>query len=235
VDSVYLEPQGLIKRVKQTGCSIIAYTYTEPTIFYEYMLDVARLAKAEGIRNVMHSNGYINEEPLRRLCKYLDAANVDLKGFTQEYYSEISQGNLEPVLKTLKILKEEGVWTELTNLILPGLNDHTKDITKMCLWIRENLGDSIPVHFSRFWPMYKMLTLSATPIATLERARRIARDCGLKYVYIGNVPGHIGENTYCPNCGRVIIKRGGYTVLEVNLDEKGRCKFCGEKISGVWK
>ena len=235
VNSIYLEPQGLVEKATQSSALTIAYTYTEPTIFYEYMLDTAKLAKIRGIKNIMHSNGNLNEEPLRELCKYLDAANIDLKGFSQKYYSEMTTGELEAVLKTLKILKQEGVWFEITNLILPGLNDDTQMITKMCLWIKENLGDDIPVHFSRFWPMYKMLSLNPTPIATLEKARKIAQDCGLKYVYIGNVPGHEAENTYCPSCGKVIIKRSGYSILEVNLDNEGKCKFCGEKISGVWK
>ncbi|MFH1678310.1 MAG: AmmeMemoRadiSam system radical SAM enzyme [Candidatus Omnitrophota bacterium] len=235
VDYTYLEPRELVERVKQSGTTTIAYTYTEPVIFYEYMLDTAKLARAQGIKNVMHSNGYINEEPLRRLCKYLDAANIDLKGFSRKYYSEMSQGALEPVLRTLKILKEEGVWIEITNLILTGLNDDSETMIKMCLWIKENLGDSVPVHFSRFRPMYKMLSLNPTPVAALEKARKIALDCGLKYIYIGNIPGHAGENTYCPNCGKEVISRSGYTVLAINLDEQGRCKFCLGDISGVWK
>ena len=231
----YLEPVEIIERVMEAGSPVIAYTYTEPIIFYEYMLDIARLAKAQGIRNVMHSNGHINEEPLKQLCKYLDAANIDLKGFSQKYYSDMALGNLDSVLKALKILKQEGVWIEITNLILPGLNDDDETIIKMCLWIKDNLGDEVPIHFSRFWPMYKMLSLNPTPITILEKARNIAQDCGLKYVYIGNMPGHPGENTYCPNCGEIIIKRSGYTILKVNLDEQGRCAFCQEEIEGVWR
>ena len=222
INYTYLEPQELVERLRETRSPVIAYTYSEPVIFYEYMLDVAKLAKSQGIRNTMHSNGYINEEPLRKLSKYLDAANIDLKGFSQKYYSEMTMGDLDSVLKSLKILKEEGVWIEITNLILPGLNDDPQTITKMCLWIKDNLGDAVPIHFSRFWPMYKMLSLNPTPTTTLERAKRIAQDCGLKYVYIGNVPGHTGENTYCPSCGKIIIKRSGYSILEVNLDEQGR-------------
>ena len=235
VDSVYLEPRELVKQVRKSGAPTIAYTYTEPVIFYEYMLDTARLAKAQGIRNIMHSNGFINEQPLRQLCKYLDAANIDLKGFSEEYYNELSLGSLGPVLKTLKILKQEGVWVEITNLILPGYNDDEQTITKMCLWIKENLGEDVPVHFSRFWPMYKLLSLNPTPITTLEKARKIALDCGLQYVYIGNIPGHTAENTYCPNCKKVVIQRSGYSILEINLDEQGRCKFCEGEISGVWQ
>jgi pyruvate formate lyase activating enzyme len=138
------------------------------------------------------------------------------------------------VLRTLKILKEEGVWTEITNLIIPGYNDDEETIIKMCLWIRQNLGPDTPLHFSRFFPMYKMLHLPPTPVKTLEKARKIALECGLKYVYIGNVPGHPAENTYCPKCGKVVINRSGYSILEVNLN-KGKCKFCGEKIAGRWE
>ena len=235
VNYTYLEPKELIEKIIESGAPIIAYTYTEPVIFYEYMLDTAKLARAHGIKNVMHSAGHINEEPLRQICKYLDAANIDLKGFSQKFYNEMTLGNLDSVLKTLKILKEEGVWLEITNLIIPGYNDDNETLVKMSLWIKENLGEEVPVHFSRFWPMYKLLSLTPTPIETLERARRIALDCGLKYVYIGNIPGHEAEDTYCPHCGRAVIKRSGYTILEVNLDEEGRCKFCQEKISGVWK
>lgn len=234
VDYVYLEPPDLIKRAKESGAPTIAYTYSEPTIFYEYMFDIAKLAKKEGIRNIMHSAGHINEEPLRQLCKYLDAANIDLKGFSQEYYNEISLGNLDSVLRTLKILRQEGVWVEITNLILPGYNDDEAIIRKMCLWIKENLGSETPLHFSRFWPMYKLTALNPTPLTTLEKARQIALDCGLKYVYIGNIPGHEAENTYCPRCKKIVIKRAGYAILEVNLID-GKCKFCGEKIEGIWK
>ncbi|MCM8797244.1 MAG: AmmeMemoRadiSam system radical SAM enzyme [Candidatus Omnitrophica bacterium] len=234
VDYSYLEPQDLIKKVKESGSYIIAYTYTEPTIFYEYMLDVARLAKKEGIRNIMHSCGYINEEPLRELAKYLDAANIDLKGFSEDYYVKISEASLGSVLKSLKILKEEGVAVEITNLVLPGYNDDPQMIARMCLWIKDNLGPDTPLHFSRFFPMYKLLSLNPTPVDTLEMARKIALDCGLKYVYIGNVAGNPGENTYCPRCKKIVIRRSGYTVLEVNLED-GRCKFCGEKIEGVWQ
>lgn len=230
---VYLEPKDLISKVKQAHLKTIAYTYTEPTIFYEYMLDIAKIAKKEGIKNVMHSAGHINEEPLRQLCQYLDAANIDLKGFREQYYNEMSLGSLETVLKALKILKEEGVWIEITNLILPGYNDDEDTIIKMCLWIKENLGEGVPLHFSRFWPMYKLTALNPTPLETLEKARKIALDSGLKYVYIGNVPGHDAENTYCPRCKKPVIKRSGYTISEINL-ENGSCKFCGQMIDGVW-
>jgi pyruvate formate lyase activating enzyme len=234
LEYVYLEPPDLIKKVKESGAPTIAYTYSEPTIFYEYMLETAKLAKSAGIKNIMHSSGYINEEPLRQLAKYLDAANIDLKGFSDEYYAKMSDATLGPVLKTLKILKEEGVHLEITNLVLPGYNDDKETITKMCLWIKENLGADTPVHFSRFFPMYKLLTLNPTPVAALREARRIALDCGLKYVYIGNLAGDPAENTYCPNCKATLIERKGYFILQNNIKD-GKCKFCGEKIEGVWR
>jgi pyruvate formate lyase activating enzyme len=232
--SVHIEPSELVKKIKESGSPTIAYTYTEPTIFFEYMLETAKLAKKEGIRNVMHSCGFINEEPLRELAKYLDAANIDLKGFSDDYYRELTEGSLEPVLNSLKVLKEEGVHIEITNLILPGYNDSDEMLIKMCLWIKDNLGPDTPVHFSRFFPMYKLLSLNPTPVQTLEKARKIALDCGLKYVYIGNVAGNPAENTYCPKCKKLLIERKGYFIVQNNI-ENGHCKFCGEKIEGIWK
>jgi len=229
-----LSPEELVRIAKEKKCPSIAYTYTEPVIFYEYMLDAAKLAKEAGIKNTMHSNGYINPEPLKELCKYLDAANIDLKGFTEEYYQEVCEGHLASVLQTLKTLKEEGVWLEITNLIVPTKNDDPETIRKMCIWIRDSLGTDVPIHFSRFWPMYKLKNLPPTPIETLEKARKIAMDVGLHHVYIGNIPGHAAENTYCPKCGKVLIKRIGYHILKNNI-VNGKCKFCGQAIPGVWK
>jgi pyruvate formate lyase activating enzyme len=234
VDFVYIEPKEFVQLVKKSGRPTIAYTYSEPTIFYEYMFETAKLAHEQGIRNIMHSNGYINEEPLRQLAKYLDAANIDLKGFSEDFYAKLTEGTLEPVLRSLKILKEEGVHLEITNLILPGFNDDEETLRKMCLWIKENLGPETPLHFSRFFPMYKLLYLNPTPVQALEKARKIALDCGLKYVYIGNVVGNPAENTYCPKCGKIVIERRGYFVVQDNIVD-GKCKFCGYEIKGVWK
>ncbi|MFH0912869.1 MAG: AmmeMemoRadiSam system radical SAM enzyme [Candidatus Omnitrophota bacterium] len=233
VKYVYLEPQELIEQVLESGALTIAYTYSEPTIFYEYMLETAKLAREKGIKNIMHSCGYINELPLRQLAKYLDAANIDLKGFSDDFYKKMSEATLEPVLKSLKILKQEGVHIEITNLILSGYNDDMDLIVKMCLWIKENLGSDTPLHFSRAFPMYKLLSINPTPVETLEKARQAALDCGLKYVYIGNVAGNSAENTYCPRCAQIVVKRAGYMILEDNLKD-GKCKFCGEKIAGIW-
>jgi pyruvate formate lyase activating enzyme len=234
VDYVYIEPQDLVKKAKESGSPTIAYTYTEPTIFFEYMLETAKLAKKEGLKNIMHSCGYINEAPLKELVKYLDAANIDLKGFSDDFYAKISEATLEPVLKALKILKEAGVHLEITNLVLTGYNDDPQLLTKMCLWIKENLGVDTPLHFSRFFPMYKLTSLNPTPVETLEKARQIALDCGLKYVYIGNLAGNPAENTYCPKCKKMLIERRGYFIVQNNIEDV-KCKFCGEEIKGVWK
>ncbi len=234
VESMTMFAQDIVSKAKQSECKTIAYTYTEPTVFYEYTLDTAILALSNGIRNVMHSNGYINPEPLRKLCPNFCAINVDLKAFSEEFYQNICQGNLQNVLDSLVIIKKElGVWLELTNLIIPTLNDNPLEIKKMCVWIRENLGDDVPLHFSRFFPMYKLMSVPPTPVSVLEAARDIAIDCGLKFVYIGNIPGHTAENTYCPNCRKSIIKRSGYIILENNLKD-GKCGFCQELIQGVW-
>ena len=198
------------------------------------MLDIAKLAKAKGLRVIMHSNGFINEGPLRNLCKYLDAANIDLKGYSDEYYSKICEGSLAPVLRSLKIIREQGVHLEITNLVLSGYNDDLAVIRKMCEWIRDDLGADTPVHFSRFYPMYKLLALMSTPVDKLEAARTIALETGLRYVYIGNIPGHEAEHTYCPKCRTVVIRRTGYIVSEVGLD-KGGCRSCGQEIKGVWQ
>jgi pyruvate formate lyase activating enzyme len=233
VAAVSLTPEEVIQKVKASGAPVIAYTYTEPTIYYEYMYDIARLAHAAGIKNVMHSAGYINEEPLRQLCPYLDAANIDLKGFNDRFYSEMTLGNLEDVLRTLKILKSEGVWLEITHLIIPGINDDPEETRKLCRWIKENLGPGTPLHLSRFWPMYKLVHLSPTPVSTLEKARQIAQEEGLQYVYIGNVGGTEGEDTFCPKCKAKVIDRSGYVITAIHI-AGGRCAFCGNRIEGVW-
>jgi pyruvate formate lyase activating enzyme len=229
-----LAPDDAVDLAIASGCRSIAYTYSEPTIFFEYMLDCAKTAHERGIRNVYHSNGFINEEPLRELCRYLDAANIDLKGYSDDYYREMTGGSLAPVLRALRILIEEGVHLELTTLVVPGGNDQPDTIRDMCRWIHANLGDSVPLHFSRFHPQYRLLALPPTPVETLEEARRIALSEGLKYVYIGNVPGHEANSTYCPNCGSRIIYRIGYRVDPAGLID-GRCAACSTAVEGVWE
>ena len=229
-----MSPEDIIKAAKDTGCKTITYTYTEPTVFYEYMLDISKLAKKEGLLTSMHTCGYINREPLVELLDYMDFVNVDLKGFSDDFYGKVgSMAKLQPVLDTIKTVKEKGVWLEITSLIIPTLNDDPQEIRSMCQWIKDNVGDDVPLHFSRFYPQYKLRNLSPTPAKTLLNAYKIAKAAGLKYVYIGNIPGNPQENTYCPKCGKVVVKREGYTVLEVNIEDN-KCKFCGFKIAGVW-
>ncbi|MDD5492104.1 MAG: AmmeMemoRadiSam system radical SAM enzyme [bacterium] len=232
-DNYSLSPADMVNQAIKEKCKVIAYTYSEPTNFYEYMLDICKMARKRGLKNVYHSNGYINPAPLKELCPYLDAANIDLKGFNEEYYVKMCGAHLQPVLDTLVILREKGVWLEITNLIIPQKNDQPETIRKMCQWIVTNLGPDVPIHFSRFYPSYQLKNVSPTPIKTLEMAREIAIKEGLKYVYIGNVVGHPGENTYCPKCHKAIIKRVGYTILEMHLNG-GACSYCGETIAGRW-
>ena len=229
----FYTPEKIVEMAEKSGCRSIAYTYSEPTNFYEYMLATARLARARGIKNVYHSNGYINPEPLKELCRYLDAANIDLKGFDQAFYEKYCEADLAPVLETLKALKKAGVWLEITNLVIPGANDDPKQVAAMCDWIVKNLGPDVPLHFSRFGPLYQLTSLPPTPPETLEQCRVIALKAGLHYVYIGNLPGNFAENTYCPKCGKLVIKRTGYAVLETHL-KGSACEYCGARVAGVW-
>lgn len=229
-----LTPEEVVREVKRQGVSSISFTYTEPTIFYEYMYEISKLAKKEGIKTSIVSNGYINPEPLKKLLTVLDAVKIDLKAFTEKFYRDICFAELEPVLKTLKVLKEERAFFEIVNLVIPTLNDNPEEIRKMCEWIKKNLGDDVPLHFTRFSPSYKITHLPPTPVETLENAIRIAQDVGLKYVYIGNVPGHKYNSTFCPRCKRVIIHRVHFSVLSNEIKD-GKCRFCKYEIHGVWK
>ena len=229
----YLIPAAQLPLMAQgQGCKSIAFTYTEPTTYFEYMLDAAKTARSKGILAVTHSNGFINPEPQAQLYQHLDAVNIDLKGFSEKFYETVCEAQLAPVLETLKNCRKHRVWLEVTNLIIPGYNDSPDMITEMCGWIRQNLGSQTPVHFSRFFPLYKLTSVQPTPVKTLEMARDIALKAGLKYPYVGNVPGHPGNSTYCPKCRKVVIKRSGFSVLERHL-KAGRCSFCSEKIDGV--
>jgi len=233
VYSAEAPPEMIVSRAKEIGARSVAYTYVEPTIFYEYMFDICQLAKKVGLLNVYHSDGFINPVPLKNLCKVLDAANIDLKGFTENFYRELCGGELAPVLETLKTLKQEKVHVEITNLVIPTKNDEMPVIKEMCLWIKKELGADTPLHFSRFYPLYKLKTLPPTPVSTLDKARAVALSAGLEYAYVGNVPGHEGENTFCPKCKKMIIQRTGYMVGEVNV-KAGKCKYCGKPIPGIW-
>ena len=229
-----LMPDKLIEETIDAKCQSIAYTYSEPISFYEYTLDSAKLARQAGVKNVLVTAGFINDEPLRNWCKYIDAARVDLKSFSNEIYLKLSAGALQPVLNTLKTFAEQGVWLEIINLVVPSWTDNLDMIKRMCNWLVENGLSNAPLHFDRFHPDYKLTQLSATPIGVLTQAREIALAAGIKYVYIGNVPGLDAQNTFCPKCHEVVIERKGFTIIQNNM-VKGACKKCGEKIPGVWE
>jgi pyruvate formate lyase activating enzyme len=230
--AVDLPPARVAREAEKAGAPILAYTYTEPVVFSEYMRDSAVEGRKRGIRSVMISNGYVQQQALRDLCRVLDAVKIDLKAFRDSFYRDVCDGQLEPVLQTLQVLREERMWFEIVYLVVPTLNDDAGEIRRMSEWIRDHLGPDVPLHFSRFHPTYKIQNLPDTPVATLEKARATAMDTGLHYVYLGNVVGHEGESTYCPSCGKRVIHRVGFTVAE-NLLVGSRCP-CGHEIPGVW-
>lgn len=233
LQSYGLSPEEVVNEAKRNNCKSIAHTYSEPIVFYEYTYDTAKLAKGKGIKNVLVSAGYINEKPLRELAKYIDAVNIDLKSFSNSIYQKLNKGTLETVLRTLKVLKEEGVWLEITNLIIPGWTDDLNMIKNMTKWLYDNGFEDTPLHFSRFHPDYKLQNVPPTPIETLTKARKIAMEQGLKFVYVGNVPGHEGENTYCPSCGKLLIERKGFLITQNHI-RNGKCEYCNATIPGYW-
>ncbi len=229
-----LEPEEIIRAALSYHTKMIAFTYTEPTIFYEYMYDISVLAHQNEIKTVIVSNGFINPEPLNDFCPLLDAANIDLKCFDDAVYKKLtSGGRLHPILSTLKTLKEHDIWLEITNLIIPTYNDDPQMIQNMCEWLVENGFAETPLHFSRFFPSYKLQHVPPTPQSALIKAKEIAEKAGIKYVYIGNMPHIQGENTFCPSCKQLLIARTGFSVAENNVVD-GKCAFCGESIPGRW-
>lgn len=227
-----LPPQQLVDAVTENNIPAIAYTYSEPIIFYEYVLDTGRLAREKHIRNVLVTAGYIEEKPLRRICTVADAANVDLKGFSDSFYKKVCGAKLAPVMHALKVMQEEGVWVEVTKLTVPTLSDDMDDLRAMCEWMVEAMGPGIPLHLSRFHPQHKLQHLPPTPVDTMYKAHQIATDAGLQFVYVGNVPDNPFQDTVCPACKDVVIKRRGFAILSYKLNN-GHCP-CGEKIPGVW-
>lgn len=233
ISSYNMIPERIVEDAIINKTKIIAYTYSEPIAFYEYAYDTARIARTKGLKNVLITNGYINEKPLRDIAKYIDAANVNLKSFSDDIYIKLNGGKLKPILNTLKTLKEENVWLEITNLIVPKWTDNMDMIKKMCDWLNDNGLSNQPLHFSKFHPTYKLENIPQTPVSILVQAMEIAIKAGIKYVYIGNVTGHESENTSCHKCKNTLIERKGYLILS-NKIYNGCCPFCGEKIPGVW-
>ncbi len=228
-----LPPSEAIRRANERKIPSISFTYNEPTVFFEYMYDIAREAKKNGFNVLLNSNGMIKKEPLLELMNYLDAVNIDLKGFTEDFYESVTGGSLQQVLETINIIKEKDKWLELVNLVVPTLNDDLGEIRMMCRWIVNNPGPETPLHFTRFSPSYKLSDLSPTPVETLENALNIAKEEGIKFVTIGNVPGHKNNSTFCPECGKILIKRSHFSVIEMNIKD-GKCEFCNTEIAGVW-
>ena len=234
VHADYLPPATLAQLARDNGCDSIAYTYSEPVIFYEYVADSARAARAAGVKSAVVTGGYIQQEPLKKLCGLVDAVKVDLKGFTQKFYKEVVNGELKPVLEALSTMRKLGMWNEIVYLVIPTLNDSDAEFKGLARWMKTELGADVPVHFTRFHPEYLLKNLPTTPLETLERAKAIGDAEGLHYVYIGNVPGHPAENTYCPKCRRIVVKRSGFTIEGMFL-KKGKCQYCQQEIAGIWK
>jgi pyruvate formate lyase activating enzyme len=226
-------PEQIVETALQTGCRSIAYTYTEPTVFFEYAYETARLAREAGLANIFVTNGYMSGEALQLLEPYLDAANVDLKAFRNEPYQRYVGARLQPVLDSLRTLGQQGIWLEVTTLIVPGVNDDPGELKDLARFIADELGVDTPWHIGRFFPAHEMTDTPPTPAAVLQRAREIGRRAGLRYVYVGNLPGQ--ENTYCYECRALLIRRDEDRVVEQHLQSNGLCPHCGAPIAGLWR
>jgi pyruvate formate lyase activating enzyme len=229
-----LPPETVVEYAKAAGVRSVSYAFGEPVAFFEYMTQTAALAREAGLWNLAHTSGYISPEPLEELSPLLDAVNVDLKSFDPAFYRDMCGADLSPVLATLKRFKAADVHIEITNLLIPTVNDNMGRIMDMCRWIRDELGPGVPLHFARFYPLYKLANLPPTPVSTLDRARNAAQDAGLEHVYVARVTGHEGENTFCPACGTKVIQRMGFVIEGINL-KRGKCGRCGTPISGRWE
>ncbi len=228
-----LPPEEVPRVALEHGCRSVAYTYSEPIIFYEYTVDSCIRAHEAGLKNVLVTAGYVNKAPMEKLCAVADAANIDLKAMSDAFYRDVCGATLKPVLDALVVAKSSGVIVEVTNLVIPTLNDGDDQIGGLCRWVAENLGKETPLHFSRFHPDYRMKNLPPTPAGTLDRAREIAEAAGLYYVYIGNVTRRDAENTYCPGCNALLVERRRYAILQ-NRVTGGRCPDCNQEIYGLW-
>ncbi|MEW6077616.1 MAG: AmmeMemoRadiSam system radical SAM enzyme [Thermodesulfobacteriota bacterium] len=223
----------IVDDAERSNCRSIAYTYTEPTVNFEFCYDTAVLARGKGLKNIFVTNGYMSPEAIDMIAPFLDAANVDLKSFSNDFYRDMCGARLEPVKENLKHLRRKGVFVEVTTLVIPGRNDDEAELTALAEFLVKELGPETPWHISRFHPTYKLLDVSPTPVGTLTRARDIGLKVGLKFVYIGNVHGHPGENTYCPQCAKVIIERAGFYNIKQYKIEGGHCLYCGALINGI--
>ncbi len=234
IQAHHLPPDQVAPLAQRYDCLSIAYTYTDPAVFYEYALDCAIEAKEAGLKNVLVTAGYMNPKPMKNLYQHVDAANIDLKALSDDFYRDICDGTLEPVLNTLVTAKSMGVLVEVTNLLIPTLNDSSEDIRKLCAWVVENMGRETPLHFSRFFPNYRMKNLPPTPPDTLDRAREIADAEGLHHVYVGNIHRPEASNTYCASCGKLLVERVQYQVVQ-NRIASGACPDCRTKVHGLWQ
>ena len=228
----YFSPQDIVDAALKGDCKTIAYTYTEPTVYFEFAYDTAKLAHQKGIKNVFVTNGYMTTEALQMISPFLDAANVDLKAYTNDFYKTYCGAKLAPVKETLKLMKSLGVFVEVTTLIIPGLNDARDELEELAAFVAGSLGTDTPWHISRFHPTYKLMDRPSTPVKTLNMAREIGIEAGLKYVYTGNVPGESGERTFCYQCGKLLIDRWGFYIRQ-NQIKNGQCSYCGAHIHGV--
>jgi pyruvate formate lyase activating enzyme len=233
VPSHYMPPKSVAEMAKQYDCPTIAYTYSEPVVFAEFIMDTADAGHAAGVRSIVVSNGFIQQDALKEAYGRMDAVKIDLKSFSESYYSKVVTGQLKPVLDSLVTLRKMGKWTEIVYLVLPTLNDSDAEFRGLAQWIKANLGADVPLHFTQFHPAYLLKNLPITPVETLERAKAIADAEGLHFVYIGNVPGHPAQNTYCPKCRKMLVERVGFTASEM-LIKNGKCPFCQQPIPGVW-
>lgn len=232
-DGPFVPPEKIVSASAQRRAPVIAFTYNEPTVFTEYLLDIAEAAKSHGIRSVLVSCGFMNPAPLADMCQALDAIKIDLKGFDRDFYRNVCDAELDPVLRSIRAIARSGVHLEIVNLVVPTLNDSDAMLKDLIQWVLNEAGPDVPIHFTRFHPDYKMLNLPPTPVGTLEKAYDLATTAGIRYPFVGNVPGHPGNHTHCPKCGKIVIHRSGFFVTEIHI-EQGRCAFCRTPIAGVW-
>jgi pyruvate formate lyase activating enzyme len=232
-DAAFVSPAAVVAGATGRGAPVIAFTYNEPTVFIEYLTDIARAGRPRGLRHVLVSCGFMRAAPLAEMCEVLDAVKIDLKGFSDAFYRQVSRAELAPVLRSIRQVRDSGRHLELVNLVVPTLNDDAGMLRGLCEWVAGELGPDVPLHFTRFHPDYQLLNLPPTPVDTLTRARETALALGIRYAYVGNVPGHPGNHTYCPKCGKAVIRRDSMFVTEMHVRD-GKCAFCATPIAGVW-